>query len=38
MTLLLIPLDEAIVFTAVTATLPIDTGEEGRAFLLPRKD
>jgi ATP-dependent Lon protease len=38
MTLLLIPLDEAIVFPAVTATLPIDTGEEDRVFLLPRQD
>jgi ATP-dependent Lon protease len=38
MTLLLIPLDEAIVFPAVTATLPIDTGEEDRVFLLPRRD
>jgi ATP-dependent Lon protease len=36
MTLLLIPLDEAIVFPAVTATLPIDTGGEDRVFLLPR--
>jgi ATP-dependent Lon protease len=38
MTNLLIPLDEAIVFPGVTATLPIDTGDEDRVFLLPRRD
>jgi ATP-dependent Lon protease len=38
MALLLIPLDEAIVFPGITATLPIDTGEEDRVFLLPRQD
>src|SRR5216117_2782931 len=38
MTLRLIPLDEAIVFPGVTATLPIDTGEEERVFLIPRRD
>ena len=38
MTYLLIPLDEAIVFPTVTATLPIDVGEEERVFLLPRRD
>src|SRR3954454_3492961 len=37
MTFLLIPLDEAIVFPGVTATLPIDTGDEDRVFLLPRQ-
>ena len=37
MTYTLIPLDEAIVFPAVTATLPIDVGEEDRVFLLPRR-
>src|SRR3979490_1676043 len=35
---LLIPLDEAIVFPGVTATLPIDTGNEDHVFLLPRQD
>jgi hypothetical protein len=30
MSLLLIPVDEAIVFPSITATLPIDTGEEAR--------
>jgi ATP-dependent Lon protease len=35
---LLIPLDETIVFPTVSATLPIDVGEEERVFLLPRSD
>jgi ATP-dependent Lon protease len=38
MAYLLIPLDEAIVFPTVTATLPIDVGDENRVFLLPRSD
>ena len=38
MNYLLIPLDEAIVFPTVTATLPIDVGEEERVFLIPRRD
>ncbi|HEU4393745.1 MAG TPA: endopeptidase La [Solirubrobacterales bacterium] len=38
MAYLLIPLDDAIVFPTVTATLPIDVGEEERVFLLPRSD
>src|SRR5512132_1741549 len=38
MTFLLIPLDEAIVFPGVTVTLPIDTAEEDRVFLLPRQN
>jgi ATP-dependent Lon protease len=38
MTYLLIALDEAIVFPTVTATLPIDVGEEERVFLIPRRD
>ncbi|HKA67351.1 MAG TPA: endopeptidase La [Solirubrobacterales bacterium] len=38
MAYLLIPLDEAIVFPTVTATLPIDVGDEDRVFLLPRSD
>src|SRR5690242_5937670 len=37
MSLLLIPLDEAIVFPSITATLTVDTGEEDRVFLLPRQ-
>jgi ATP-dependent Lon protease len=38
MTYLLIPLDEALVFPTVTATLPIDVGEEERVFLIPRRE
>src|SRR5882757_8198659 len=38
MTYRLIPLDDAIVFPTVTATLPIDVGEEERVFLLPHRD
>ena len=38
MSLLLIPLDEAIVFPSVTATLPMDPGDEDRVFLLPRQN
>jgi ATP-dependent Lon protease len=38
MAYLLIPLDETIVFPTVSATLPIDVGEEERVFLLPRSD
>ncbi|HEX3733753.1 MAG TPA: endopeptidase La [Solirubrobacterales bacterium] len=38
MAYLLIPLDEAIVFPSITATLPIDVGDEDRVFLLPRRE
>ncbi len=38
MAYLLIPLDDALVFPGVSATLPIDTGGEERVFLLPRRD
>jgi ATP-dependent Lon protease len=38
MSYLLIPLDDAIVFPTVTATLPIDVGDEDRVFLIPRSD
>jgi ATP-dependent Lon protease len=38
MTYRLIALDEAIVFPTVTATLPIDVGEEERVFLIPRRE
>jgi ATP-dependent Lon protease len=38
MAYLLVPLDEAIVFPGVSATLPIDTGDEEQVFLLPRSD
>jgi len=38
MTYRLIPLDDTLVFPTVTATLPIDVGEEERVFLLPHRD
>jgi ATP-dependent Lon protease len=38
MRLLLIPIDEAIVFPGVTASLPVDTQDEERVFLLSRRD
>ncbi len=38
MTFRLIPLDDAIVFPTVTATLPIEVGEEERVFLIPRHE
>jgi ATP-dependent Lon protease len=38
MTYRLISLDDAIVFPTVTATLPIEVGEEERVFLIPRRD
>jgi ATP-dependent Lon protease len=34
----LVPLDDAIVFPTVTATLPIDVGEDERVFLIPRHE
>jgi ATP-dependent Lon protease len=34
----LVPLDDAIVFPTVTATLSIDVGEDERVFLIPRRD
>jgi ATP-dependent Lon protease len=38
MAYLLIPLDDALVFPGVSATLPVDVGDEERVFLLPRRD
>ncbi|HRV60927.1 MAG TPA: LON peptidase substrate-binding domain-containing protein, partial [Solirubrobacterales bacterium] len=38
MDLLLVPLDDAIVFPSVTATLQIDVGDEEQVFLLSRRD
>ncbi|HEY2480390.1 MAG TPA: endopeptidase La [Solirubrobacterales bacterium] len=38
MTYRLVPLDDAIVFPTVTATLPIDVGADERVFLIPRSD
>src|SRR4051812_32273106 len=34
----LIPTEDAIVFPSITATLPIEVGEEDRVFLVPRRD
>src|ERR1700749_3802774 len=33
-----VPLDDAIVFPTVTATLQIDVGEDERVFLIPRRE
>jgi len=38
MTYRLIALDDALVFPTVTATLPIDVGDEERIFLIPRRE
>src|SRR6476469_8873935 len=38
MTYRLIPIDEAIVFPGITASLTVDTGDEDRVFLLPRQN
>jgi ATP-dependent Lon protease len=35
-TLRLIPLDDTVVFPGMTVTLPVDTGDEQRVFLVPR--
>jgi ATP-dependent Lon protease len=37
-TLLLVPLEDAIVFPNMTVTLPIDVGGEGRVLLVPRRE
>ena len=34
--LLLIPLDDTVVFPGMTVTLPVDVGDETRVFLVPR--
>ncbi len=36
--LLLIPLDDTVVFPTMDVTLPIDVGDEDRVLLVPRKD
>src|SRR5215210_5695696 len=36
--LLLIPLDDAVVFPTMDVTLPVDTGDEDRVLLVPRHD
>ena len=38
MQLLLVPLDDSIVFPGMTVTLAVDVGDEERVFLLPRHD
>ncbi|MDQ2622932.1 MAG: endopeptidase La [Actinomycetota bacterium] len=38
MELLLIPLDDTVVFPTVSATLKVDVGEEDQVFLLPRRE
>ncbi|CAA9484834.1 MAG: ATP-dependent protease La Type I, partial [uncultured Solirubrobacterales bacterium] len=37
-TLLLIPLDDSVVFPGMTVTLAVDAGDEERVLLVPRKD
>ncbi len=37
-TLLLIPLDDTVVFPTMDVTLPVDTGDEKRVLLVPRHD
>jgi ATP-dependent Lon protease len=38
MRLLLVPLDDTIIFPAMTATIAADVGDEKRVLLLPRRD
>src|ERR1700750_1385654 len=37
-TLLLIPLDDTVVFPTMDVTLPVDVGSEDRVVLVPRHD
>jgi ATP-dependent Lon protease len=37
-TLLLIPLDDTVVFPTMNVTLPVDTGDEDRVLLVPRHE
>src|SRR5436189_3871147 len=37
-TLLLVPLEDAVVFPNMTLTLPVDVGDEERVFLVPRHE
>src|SRR2546430_2053288 len=37
-TLLLVPLEDAVVFPNMTLTLPVDVGDEDRVFLVPRHE
>jgi ATP-dependent Lon protease len=36
--LLLVPLDDTVVFPTMDVTLPVDTGDEARVLLIPRHD
>jgi ATP-dependent Lon protease len=36
--LLLIPLDDTVVFPTMDVTLPVDAGDEDRVVLIPRHD
>src|SRR3954466_6270448 len=36
--LLLVPLDDTVVFPTMDVTLPVDTGDESRVLLIPRHD
>src|ERR671931_169 len=38
MRLLLVPLDDSVLFPTMTATVAADVGGEKRVFVLPRKD
>ena len=38
MTLLLVPLDDTVVFPTMDVTLPVDVGDEDRVLLIPRHD
>src|SRR5947207_15281219 len=37
-TLLLVPLEDAVVFPNMTLTLPVDVGDEERVFVVPRNE
>ena len=36
--LILVPLDDTVVFPTMDVTLPVDTGDEARVLLIPRHD
>src|SRR3954452_23961620 len=38
LTLLLIPLDDGVVFPNMSVTLPVDVGDEQRVLLVPRRE
>src|SRR4051794_8684617 len=38
MTLLLVPMDDTVVFPTMDVTLPVDVGDEERVLLIPRHD